>query len=72
MSKVALLKYYAKSTHHDAEQWPVQTVDMLLTHRVHNSGTGASGTCTGKGEWPCIAIQSCVFGKSATFEITIF
>ena len=38
ISKVALLKYNAKSIHHDAEQWPEQMVDISPTHRVPKSG----------------------------------
>ena len=34
ISKVETLKYYEKSIHRDAEQWPEQTVDISLTYRV--------------------------------------
>ena len=36
--KVALLKYYAKLIHHDAEQWHDWTVDISRTHRVLKAG----------------------------------
>ena len=32
ISKVALLQYYAKSIHHDAEQWHEWTVDKSTAH----------------------------------------
>ena len=36
--KVALLKYYVKSIHHDAEQRHDWTIDISLTHRVLKAG----------------------------------
>ena len=41
ISKVALLQYYAKLIHHDAEQWPEWTVDISLTH-THSIKAGYS------------------------------
>ena len=65
ISKVALLQYYTKSIHHDAEQWPEWTEDISLTHTVHESGIF-------KVDSRHASIHSLVLEKSATFEITFF
>ena len=63
--KSAILKYYAKSSHHDAEQWPEWMVDISLTHTVQKSGIFEVASRHA-------SIHSNGFGKSATFEITLF